>query len=286
MAKAQPTGSPPAAPCSPPPAVPTPTSHGPARHAPTPPARPGECRNRARRCRVPRWGRDSRETELGWCRLPTAPEPDLSTRPAAALEGYLPLRRPARRACAALWVSILLALTSAAANLGDTRAARLLAGDGASAGDLYLWVGAGPGELVPGHGRAVAGLVPARLPQPAGAGGRRLRYRPWWAVGAWLLPVFSLFRPKQVLNDVWRASDPHLPPTRPTPGASGRWPSCSAGGGWRSWPRPGAQRHHRGCARRRRPDAARSAARTVRPLPALGRHADNGRPAQRCSAAC
>jgi hypothetical protein len=59
----------------------------------------------------------------------------------AALEGYLPLRRAARRARAALWLSILLALASAAANLGDTRIARQLAGDGASSGDLYLWVG-------------------------------------------------------------------------------------------------------------------------------------------------
>ena len=31
---------------------------------------------------------------------------------------------------------------------------------------------------------------------------------------AWLLPVFSLFRPKQLLNDIWRASDPDLPPDR------------------------------------------------------------------------
>jgi hypothetical protein len=49
----------------------------------------------------------------------------------------------------------------------------------------------------------------ANLP-PLGA--RRLRYRPWWTLGAWVLPVFSLFRPKQLLNDIWRASDPDLPP--------------------------------------------------------------------------
>jgi hypothetical protein len=43
-------------------------------------------------------------------------------------------------------------------------------------------------------------------------GARGLRYGRWWALGAWVLPVFSLFRPKQLLNDVWRASDPALPP--------------------------------------------------------------------------
>jgi serine/threonine-protein kinase len=140
------------------------------------------------------------------------PGPDPPARPAAALEGYLPLRRPSRRVRAALWLSVLLALASAAANLGDTQAARRLAGDGAATGDLYLWVG-----LVQAVGfLATAGLWlawfrRAYLNLPA-LGARRLRYRPWWAVGAWLVPVYSLFRPKQVLNDIWRASDPHLPP--------------------------------------------------------------------------
>jgi Protein kinase domain/Domain of unknown function (DUF4328) len=131
---------------------------------------------------------------------------------AAAIEGFLPLRRPARRARVALWVSILLALASAAANLGDTRAARLLAGDGASAGDLYLWVGlVQAGWFLVTAGLWLAWFRRAYLNLPA-LGARRLRFRPWWAVGAWLVPVLSLFRPKQVLNDVWRASDPDLPP--------------------------------------------------------------------------
>ncbi|MDP9208027.1 MAG: DUF4328 domain-containing protein [Actinomycetota bacterium] len=133
--------------------------------------------------------------------------------PAAALEGYLPLRRPARRARAALGVSILLALASAAANLGDTQAARQLTGDGA--GDLYLWVGLVQAAWFPvTAGLWLAWFRRAYLNLPA-LGARRLRYRPWWAVGSWLLPVFSLFRPKQVLNDIWRASDPNLSLDRP-----------------------------------------------------------------------
>jgi hypothetical protein len=132
--------------------------------------------------------------------------------PAAALEGYLPLRRPARRARRALWLSILLALASAVANLGDTRAARQLAGDGASSSDLYLWVGLVQAAwFLVTAGFWLAWFRRAYLNLPA-LGARRLRYRPWWAVGAWPLPVFSLFRPKQVLNDIWRASDPDLPP--------------------------------------------------------------------------
>jgi hypothetical protein len=130
----------------------------------------------------------------------------------AALEGYLPLRRAARRARRALSVSILLALASGFANLADTRMVRLLTGDPSGTGDLYLWVGVvQAGWFVVTAGLWLAWFRRAYLNLPA-LGARRLRFRPWWAVGAWLLPVFSLFRPKQVLNDVWRASDPDLPP--------------------------------------------------------------------------
>ena len=145
-------------------------------------------------------------TPWGW-----PPGPAAAPGP-AALEGYLPLRRPARRARRALWVSILLALTSGAANLADTRAARVLTGDPSGTGDLYLWVGVvQAGWFVVTAGLWLAWFRRAYLNLPA-LGARRLRFRAWWAVGAWLLPVFSLFRPKQVLNDVWRASDPDLPP--------------------------------------------------------------------------
>jgi hypothetical protein len=128
-----------------------------------------------------------------------------------ALEGYLPLRRPARRARRALWLSILLALASAAVNFADTRAALVLFGDQASGG-LYLWIGAVQAAwFLVTAALWLSWFRHAYLNLPA-LGARRLRFRPWWAVGAWLLPVFSLFRPKQVLNDIWRASDPSLPP--------------------------------------------------------------------------
>jgi hypothetical protein len=38
-----------------------------------------------------------------------------------------------------------------------------------------------------------------------------LRFGPRWAVAYWFIPIVSLFRPKQVVNDLWRASDPELP---------------------------------------------------------------------------
>jgi serine/threonine protein kinase len=128
-----------------------------------------------------------------------------------ALEGHLPLRRPARRVRRALWLSILLAVTSAAVNFADTQAAVVLFGDRAS-GNLYLWIGAVQAAwFLVTAALWLAWFRRAYLNLPA-LGARRLRFRPWWAVGAWLLPVFSLFRPKQVLNDIWRASDPDLPP--------------------------------------------------------------------------
>ncbi|QPP07918.1 DUF4328 domain-containing protein [Streptomyces bathyalis] len=39
----------------------------------------------------------------------------------------------------------------------------------------------------------------------------RIRYSSAMAVGSWFIPVCNLFMPKQVLNDVWTASDPAAP---------------------------------------------------------------------------
>jgi Domain of unknown function (DUF4328) len=44
---------------------------------------------------------------------------------------------------------------------------------------------------------------------PLGSGD--LRYRPGWAIGAWFVPILALWRPKQIANDIWRASDPDDP---------------------------------------------------------------------------
>lgn len=36
------------------------------------------------------------------------------------------------------------------------------------------------------------------------------RYGTRWAVWYWVIPIISFFRPKQVMNDIWRGSDPEL----------------------------------------------------------------------------
>lgn len=44
-------------------------------------------------------------------------------------------------------------------------------------------------------------------------GARGLRWGKRWAIAYWFIPIANLFRPKQVMNDIWRASDPDLPAT-------------------------------------------------------------------------
>jgi hypothetical protein len=42
-------------------------------------------------------------------------------------------------------------------------------------------------------------------------GARDLRVKHGWAIGSWFVPIVNLVRPKQIMNDIWRASDPALP---------------------------------------------------------------------------
>ena len=38
-----------------------------------------------------------------------------------------------------------------------------------------------------------------------------LRFRAGWAVGGWFVPILNLVRPKQIMDDIWRGSDPAAP---------------------------------------------------------------------------
>ena len=42
-------------------------------------------------------------------------------------------------------------------------------------------------------------------------GAGNLRFGRGWAIGAWFVPILNLWRPKQIANDLWRASDPDAP---------------------------------------------------------------------------
>jgi Domain of unknown function (DUF4328) len=52
--------------------------------------------------------------------------------------------------------------------------------------------------------RAYRNLAPLGAEHP--------RYKSWWTIAGWFIPIWNVFRPKQVLNDIWRGSDPRLPP--------------------------------------------------------------------------
>ena len=43
-------------------------------------------------------------------------------------------------------------------------------------------------------------------------GASQLRTKPGWAIGSWFVPLLNLVRPKQMADDIWRASDPAAPP--------------------------------------------------------------------------
>lgn len=38
-------------------------------------------------------------------------------------------------------------------------------------------------------------------------GVEKMRYGDGWAIGSWFIPIFSLIRPKQIANDIWRGSE-------------------------------------------------------------------------------
>jgi hypothetical protein len=40
----------------------------------------------------------------------------------------------------------------------------------------------------------------------------KLGHSTGWAIGAWFVPIISLFRPKQIADEIWRGSDPSLEP--------------------------------------------------------------------------
>jgi hypothetical protein len=60
-----------------------------------------------------------------------------------------------------------------------------------------------------------------------------LNYTPGWAVGGFLVPIYNLFRPCQVAQEVWKASDPVVVPgdrygwrKRPVSAVIGWWWAC------------------------------------------------------------
>jgi Protein kinase domain/Domain of unknown function (DUF4328) len=143
-------------------------------------------------------------------RSPAAPP-----RPWPAMpDRFQPLIALADRVRRVLWLTIALAIVGVAANLNDTAAFRRLSGEPPGPG--------APSPLANGvfAAEGVVLLVTAVLfllwfrrayRNLEALGARGLRFAGGWAIGAWFVPILSLVRPKQLLNDIWRASDPDLP---------------------------------------------------------------------------
>jgi hypothetical protein len=79
-------------------------------------------------------------------------------------------------------------------------------------------------------------------------GSEGLRHGTAWAIGAWFVPIVSLFWPKQIADEIWRGSDPSLQPDqRPSwgqgkvPAVVGAWwlafiaSGLIVGAGWELW---------------------------------------------------
>ncbi len=47
-------------------------------------------------------------------------------------------------------------------------------------------------------------------------GVRGLKYSAGWAAGSFFVPILNLFRPYQIAQEMWQASDPDVPPEEPT----------------------------------------------------------------------
>ena len=63
---------------------------------------------------------------------------------------------------------------------------------------------------------------------------RNLRFSPGWAVSWYFVPIMNLFRPYQVMKEMWKEIDPDADPSRPEEG-KGRTGSPLLKGWWGLW---------------------------------------------------
>ena len=132
------------------------------------------------------------------------------------------------------WVRTLLILVALAAGLSVATAGRALAledwgaGDGRRIGELA--VGLGLVATLCWFGVYVASAIwTGRMYHNLFALGIcELRFTPGWGVGAWFVPFLNLVRPKQIVDDIWRVTDPACPPSwawrdRPASGVVLAW---------------------------------------------------------------
>jgi hypothetical protein len=62
-------------------------------------------------------------------------------------------------------------------------------------------------------------------------GAASLRFKSWWTIGGWFIPIANLFRPKEIANDIWRASERTRRRNRACSGTGPTFRHSSSGGG-------------------------------------------------------
>lgn len=154
----------------------------------------------------------------GWARAddeePSAP---LQFRPEPSLEDYQPLEHralPARAWLAVVTLLYVVALVfdiserSLLASIGTDDPATL--GELEASDDRQLVIRlALLGATIAAAAFFIAWLKRAYTNLRA-LGVRNLRWGPGWTIGSWFVPLLNFVLPKQLVNDVWRGSDPAL----------------------------------------------------------------------------
>ena len=134
-------------------------------------------------------------------------------------ERYLPIGRVARWAMILLAAVAVLDVIAALSDFAEIRLldriidGELVSDDEADASDTRQAVIGGIQFLV----YAATAFVFIRwfrrcYRNLAPLGAERTRFKSWWTIAGWFIPIWNAFRPKQLLNDIWRGSDPRLPP--------------------------------------------------------------------------
>jgi Domain of unknown function (DUF4328) len=161
-------------------------------------------------------------------------EPVLASR--REVQGYVPLGRRASWAMWALVAAVVLDAIAVGSDLAEWRLLeRVEAGEGIS--DATLDANDSRQARI---GLAQTGLLAVgalffivwfhrAYENVIGLGAKDVRYGAGWAIGAWFVPVLNLFRPKQIANDIWRASDPDAPADLGLDWKGGRVPAFLTG---------------------------------------------------------
>jgi hypothetical protein len=134
-------------------------------------------------------------------------------------ERYVPMGRVARWATILLAAIVVLDVVAALSDLAEIRLLdRIIEGEPVSdseadasdtrqavVGAIQFVVYAATAFIfIRWFRRAYRNLAPLGAEEP--------RFKSWWTIGGWFIPIWNVFRPKQLLNDIWRGSDPRLAP--------------------------------------------------------------------------